>query len=85
MKRKLNEIKVYSQLPLKSPFFLPFKNGLNLFLLYCSQVRLAYIKKIKGAAEKAATLTVCVNKTLRFISKIKHLDWRSLLKTYRQM
>ena len=35
-----------------TPFFLPFKNGLNAFLWWCLHMTLKYVKKIKGAADK---------------------------------
>ena len=48
-------IRFYSHVRLKSPFILPFKNGLNEFLS-CSHRTLKYVKKIKGATDKNGAL-----------------------------
>ena len=46
-------LRVYSHVPLKSPFFSPFKNGLNVLIWYF-------------LLTKMVTLTVHVNKVLSF-------------------
>ena len=48
------QVRVYSHshIPLKSPFFLPVKNGLDKFPKWCSHMMSKYVDKIKGSADK---------------------------------
>ena len=47
-----------------TPFFAPFKTGLNEFACCCSHMRLTYIKKIKCVADKNCAKTIRVNVVL---------------------